>query len=75
MRLRSCPGAAVCSHGKLRSGDADRIVRHRCDFIDELGTRLEREGEISGERVDALWREFYVLPALRAQFGSRGVNY
>lgn len=49
---------------------ADQIVYERRDFIEELGSRLEREFErgISGADVDKLWLEFYPPAATTASY-------
>jgi hypothetical protein len=41
---------------------AAEIIRVREAFIDEVGYRLEYEGELSGDAVDAIWLSFYPAP-------------
>jgi hypothetical protein len=58
--MRSLPGGGGVTHRKAALEPAEKVIRRRLAFVDELGTMLEREvDEVSGDDLDRLWRRFY----------------
>jgi hypothetical protein len=58
--MRSLPGGGGVTHRKAALERAEKVIRRRLAFVDELGTMLKREvDEVSGDDLDRLWRRFY----------------